>query len=430
LVRGFHDEASCIGSNPTRREFLRKAVETGVVLTGAASRTILGTEGKMRSSIGQKPPRWVAHPVGKIPAGYQVAVADVTGDGRPDILALSSEQSIVQWYENPTWKMRPVTTKTQKNISLAPLAWKGYKHHGMALASDFYLDESSRGGKLWWAEPTDSPESEWSLTPIASIPTSHRLRWGDLDGDGRPELVDVPILGAGAKAPDYNVGAPLTWFRIPERIWNGAANPEVSWDGHLIDASLTVVHGALIYDWDGDGRDEILTASFEGIHLFRSRGQGEDLSWTKVRLASGDQQSAPQRGSSEIGVGNLGGRRFLATIEPWHGDQVVVYFEPEGEGLWSRHVIDASFKDGHALVCADLDGDGTSEIVAGYRGPGTSLYVFYPRDASGKNWERRILDNKMAASGVVIADMNGDGRPDIVAIGASTGEVKWYENVG
>lgn len=44
------------------------------------------------------------------------------------------------------------------------------------------------------------------------------------------------------------------------------------------------------------------------------------------------------------------------------------------------------------------------------------------------NWERQLLDAEMAASSVVIADLNDDGRKDVVAIGASTGNVKWYEN--
>jgi hypothetical protein len=39
-----------------------------------------------------------------------------------------------------------------------------------------------------------------------------------------------------------------------------------------------------------------------------------------------------------------------------------------------------------------------------------------------------VDEGGMAASGCVLADMNGDGRLDIVAIGASTGNVKWYEN--
>jgi hypothetical protein len=203
-----------------------------------------------------------------------------------------------------------------------------------------------------------------------------------------------------------------------------------AWIPHLIDDSLTVVHGVQIIDWDNDGRDEILTASFEGVHLFHSTGTGRDLRWTKTRLAAGDQVSSPRRGSSEVGVGRLEGRPFLATIEPWHGEHVVVYTRGRPGELWNRHPIDDSFRDGHALVCADFDGDGNDEIVAGFRGPGTSLYVYSAADASALNWERQTLDTEMAASGITVADINDDGRPDVVTIGASTGNVKWYENLG
>jgi hypothetical protein len=183
-------------------------------------------------------------------------------------------------------------------------------------------------------------------------------------------------------------------------------------------------------DWDGDGRDELLTASFEGVHLLHSTGQGSDLRWTKTQLAAGDQVSKPRRGASEIAMGQVRGRRFLATIEPWHGEQVVVYFAGKPGELWSRHVIDDTFREGHALACADLDGDCNDEIVAGFRGPGTSLCAYRAVDASGTKWERQTLDTQMAASSVVIADVNGDGRLDVVAIGASTANVKWYENLG
>jgi len=98
--------------------------------------------------------------------------------------------------------------------------------------------------------------------------------------------------------------------------------------------------------------------------------------------------------------------------------------------LWNRHVIDSTFRDGHALACGDLDGDGNDEIVAGYRGPGTSLYAYYAKGPFGTGWERQELDNRMAASGVTLADINGDDRLDIVCVGASTGNVRWYENLG
>jgi hypothetical protein len=376
--------------------------------------------------------QWQAHEVARIPQGYQVAVADVNGDGRLDILGLSSAKSIVEWYENPTWKPRPITTATHKNISLAPLFHPGYPARGVALASDFALDDSTHGGSLWWAEPAADGEQEWRLLSLGKIPTSHRLRWANLDGKGRLALVDAVLLGIGAVAPDYHVPAPLTWFEMPEYYRQGHAStqeaPPLEWPSHRIDDSLTVMHGLNVLDWDGDGRDEILTASFEGVHLFHSSGHGEKLTWTRTHLGEGDQHSRPKRGASEIGVGKVAGKRFLATIEPWHGDQVVVYSQaPPGE-LWPRQVIDPTFHEGHALACADLDGDGNDEIVAGFRGPGTSLYVYYAADASGGNWQRQLLDAEMATSGVAIADVNGDGRLDVVAIGSSTGNVKWYEN--
>ena len=376
--------------------------------------------------------QWQTQEVAKIPDGYQVAVADVSGDGRLDILGLSSAQNVVEWYENPTWKARSITTATRHNISLAPSFYPGYPARGLALASDFALDDSTHGGSLWWAQPAADWDQEWRLHPLGKIPTSHRLRWANLDGKGRLSLVDAPLLGFGAVAPEYKAPAPLTWFEMPEIFRRGHAStkeaPPPEWPSYRIDDFLTVVHGLNVLDWDGDGRDEILTASFEGVHLFHSTGYGTDLTWTRTQLGGGDQQSGPKRGSSEIGVGKLAGKRFLATIEPWHGDQVVVYLEAAPGELWTRHVIDPAFHEGHALARADLDGDGNDEIVAGFRGPGTSLYVYYAADASGMNWERQLLDPEMATSGLAIADINGDGRLDVVAIGSSTGNVKLYEN--
>jgi hypothetical protein len=286
-------------TSKSRRRFLRGALSLGMAVAAQPSKAAAlraAPEAKRRMID------WRPEDVAKLPGGYQVAVADVNGDGRLDILGLSGDNSIVEWYENPTWKARPVTTATHKNISLAPLFRPGYAPRGMALASEFALNDSTYGGNLWWAEPAANWDAEWRLHPIGKIPSSHRLRWANLDRSGRLALVDLPLLGPGAVEPDYRVPAPLTWLEMPETVFQGQALAQGSepaeWPAHLIDQSLSVAHGICIRDWDGDGRDEILTASFEGVHLFHSGGRGADMTWVRTQLAAGDQQSTPKRGSS------------------------------------------------------------------------------------------------------------------------------------
>ena len=67
---------------------------------------------------------------------------------------------------------------------------------------------------------------------------------------------------------------------------------------------------------------------------------------------------------------------IIATIEPWHGFQVVVYTASAQafagdrlRPLWSRHVIAEPLQWGHAVWCADLDSDGDDELIIGQRDP-------------------------------------------------------------
>ena len=66
-------------------------------------------------------------------------------------------------------------------------------------------------------------------------------------------------------------------------------------------------------------------------------------------------------------------------------------------------------------------------MIAGYRGKGVNIY--YPQDAKGMLWTKTPLDNSIATASCAIADLNGDGRPDIACIGSATANLKWYENL-
>jgi hypothetical protein len=120
---------------------------------------------------------------------------------------------------------------------------------------------------------------------------------------------------------------------------------------------------------------------------------------------------------------------MLAAIEPWHGHQVGVYTPGEAGRPWKRRVLDDSLREGHALVVADFDGDGVDEIVAGWRRGDAGLALYDPVDASGERFTRLELDRGITVEGAVAADINLDGKPDLVAIASRSNNLVWYENL-
>lgn len=401
-------------------------------------------------------PKFQAHLIDRLPGGYKVGTVDIDRDGKLDVIGLATTPSSLVWYKNPSWEKHVLTSRAKEYIDLAPYDIDRDGRVDMAVAHDFGMSRTSSGGLVHWLRCPEDPSQEWPMHAAGAEPTSHRIRWADIDGDGHKELVNAPIMGRDAKAPFWDVGVNLLWYKIPE------PSTQEPWKPNIIDDQLTVIHGISIINWDNDGCDDILTASFEGIHLFQPRRQatphlsgsvapatGNDqasarsqpfaqqsigTAWSKTRLGAGEQVNRDRRGSSEIAAGKIGSenRRFLAAIEPWHGNNIVVYTPDSGSNtLWRRSVIDGTFNEGHALTCADLDADGDDEIIAGYRGKGYSLYIYDCQDSTGDTWKRITLDEgDMAASGLDIADVNRDGRLDVICVGTATSNIKWYENSG
>jgi hypothetical protein len=337
------------------------------------------------------PARFEEHTIATgLRGGYQVVVADLNHDGKPDLIALASGLPELVWYENPTWERHVLAGGQNRMINCAVVL------PDIVLASEFSNNAKQSPGVVSVLHHNGDPRQPWTIREIDRLPTSHRLRTMKIAGE--TVVVNAPLTAANAEPPDYRGRTPLVYYRPGE------------WKRHLLsDANEGLVHGILI-----DGAD-ILTAGFEGIFRFRSGKDG----WTRTEVAKGDPSPWPKSGASDIAVGHIAGDRFLAAIEPWHGNQVVVY-KP------NRTVIDDSLADGHTILAADLNGDGSDEIIAGFRGAPHSVYI-YSFDA-GK-WARSTLDSGgMAAASCASADLDGDGHPDIVCIGTATANLKWYRN--
>ena len=94
---------------------------------------------------------------------------------------------------------------------------------------------------------------------------------------------------------------------------------------------------------------------------------------------------------------------------------------------------DSSLVDGHALACGDLLGIGRDQIVVGWRAMGSKAKVgiklLTPLADDLKEWRTTLVDdNGMACEDLCLADLDGDGKLDIIAAGRATKNVKVYFN--
>jgi hypothetical protein len=303
-----------------------------------------------------------------------------------------------------------------------------------ALGAAWRPTDTKTGGSLQWISRGRSGD-DWRVMPISSEPTLHRMRWADVLGTGKKQLIVAPLQGRGTKGPNWGEGqgTRILAFSVPDRP---AEDP---WPVELIDDSLHTAHNLWVHDLDDDGKPDIVVAAWEGVFVFN---RGSDGKWRKTKLGAGNQDAKPFKGASEVKVGRLAdGSRYIATIEPWHGFQTVVYTPPKIAGsLWDRHVIDQPVQWGHGVWVANLDDDKDEELIIGQRdknktggdhpaGPG--VYVFDPVVKAGAPlaFERHVIDDGgVAVEDVLAADLDGDGREDLVAGGRATHNVVIYFN--
>jgi len=199
------------------------------------------------------------------------------------------------------------------------------------------------------------------------------------------------------------------------------SDPHEPWTLAFIDTGLNLTHNL---DIDGQGR----------IHAVGRQGQ---LLLNPAEPGGMEIVEAISGGEVRVHEGGAGAGGLTATIEPFHGHQVVVYTpsgggDADGEVTVERRVLDDTLNQGHALGVADFLGIDQPQVVAGWRNPDeggrVGIRLYAPAGADG--WVTHTVDdNAMAAEDLAVADLDGDGRPEIIAAGRATRNVVIYWNL-
>ena len=348
--------------------------------------------------------------------GYHVTAADINKDGKTDLLAVATGAKVdLVWFENPAWTPHVMASGFPGMINADAFDTDKDGFPEVVLQSGFSTTPAKGDGRMILLSKGADVNAPWTAKEFDAMPSVHRVRWIDAEGNGRKMVVNAPLGGVNGAPPDYKDKVGIYAYALPDLKRQT-----------ITDTDEGVLHGIQVVDWDGKGREALLSASFMGIFLHRyNNGQ-----WQRTRLTAGNPDPWPKNGASDVVEVRTKGGRQLASIEPWHGNQVVIY---RGKGdTWStRTVIDDTLNDGHTLVNTDLDGDGVDEVIAGYRGGGGGVNIY--RMGANDQWSKFVVatpDQKsMAAAGCAAAHLNGDQRIDFACIGTSTANLKWYENL-
>jgi len=241
----------------------------------------------------------------------------------------------------------------------------------------------------------------------------------DLDGDG-----DVDVVAAGIGAPTNASPFGFVWY---ENNGSGA------FTARRVTGQFDFVQGPLsvfVADMDRDGDMDVLGGQ---------DGGGSQVLWYEN---DGNQNFVLHLIGEGSGSGPAG-YSVVASDVDGDGDMDAVaalgygglsWFENNGSQVFTMRIVSPvnTLDDFRSVFAADIDGDGDIDFAAAARDFDTGMagkFVWYENNGS-QSFTLRNLSAAPGANFVFVADMNGDGRADILAASLLDSKIRWFRNDG
>lgn len=249
--------------------------------------------------------------------------------------------------------------------------------------------------------PAPAARFEATRYVLRSGVATTRVHVGDLDGDGLPDLCLLDRGGSSVR------------LRITPR--DAAGNPDVraatapAGVGHVLVWDTVADLG--LGDLDGDGRLDLVCcdATLGGLAFYR---QDPDLPGA---LLGPELRFVPEA-PAEVHVADLDrdGRPDLLCLDA-AGRRPVLYPAPFSAAQPPGTLLEAPPGLPGTLAVADLDRDGLLDVVAPLVGTG-QIAVWTQQRAAPGTFALALVDTPAGplAGSLVVGDLNGDGRPDLL----------------
>lgn len=291
---------------------------------------------------------------------------DVDGDGDLDYLGARYSPGLIVWLEQPAkpltdrWPLRIIDDRLN---GIHGLLQGDVDRDGKPdlLANSGQPTGEFANSAAWLKVPVDPRKAErWPRHIFAAGDApglSHYLGFGDVNGDGRP---DISMAAKGGPQAMPGTGEWFAW-------WEAPADPTAAWKKHSIGTGWVGATNIQQADVNGDGQmDFIATKGHDhGVLWF----QGPD--WKPQVI------DPTLKEPHCLQVADLDGDGDLDAATCGYGHQLAAWYENDGRGQFTMHVV-AEQQAAYDLRALDMDRDGdldlliagqASENVAWYENP-------------------------------------------------------------